>query len=278
MHAILWLLLLAVIAWCAYWHTHENKRLIKRWQGDLDARSAAWLSRFAWSRTFQLLAALAGSAVLIIFYDWQLSSAREELSVYSQRITELQKPVTVATQPTAKPVIAAAPAPATATRDYYPPIAAQAPGTNVPAITVDGTQPDGMEDEEDIDAELDDPAAEDVAAADVTSVYNPEEKATGEQSAIDRLKKRYEDILVTYFFLKKCGKVQDNDFLVITAALSQEMASVNAPGRMQSDILDSAKGSYNEMYAQSSCEGEGFNTLYAQYVDYVNGLSKNVKQ
>jgi len=122
------------------------------------------------------------------------------------------------------------------------------------------------------------PARKELAGNSLEEVYDPELKATGDQPAMDRIKKRYEDILVTYFFLKKCGRAQPTDFHIITSALSQEMASINAPGRMQNDILNSARGSYREMYANSACEGEGLDNLSRQYTDYIATLTKNFSQ
>lgn len=109
----------------------------------------------------------------------------------------------------------------------------------------------------------------------VDGIYNPEVYSTGNASAIDSVKKRYEEILVTYFFLIKCGAANPLDYHIITSALSQEMASINAPGRLQNDIVTAAKGSYKEMYSQTRCEGAGMEALQKQYSDYIDNLSKN---
>lgn len=109
----------------------------------------------------------------------------------------------------------------------------------------------------------------------MADIYNPEEYTAGNASAIDGLKKRYEEILVTHFFLARCGIAQPIDFHIINSALSQEMASINAPGRLQNDILTAAKGSYKEMYSQTRCEGSGMEALQVQYNDYIAALTKN---
>jgi hypothetical protein len=109
----------------------------------------------------------------------------------------------------------------------------------------------------------------------VEALYNPEETATGKQSSMDSLKKRYEDILVTYFFLKKCGRINPGDYHVIISALSQEMASINAPGRLQHDIVTAAQGSYKEMYERSSCTSSDINTTYSNYATYIDSVSKS---
>ncbi|MBY0407023.1 MAG: hypothetical protein K2Q01_04975, partial [Rickettsiales bacterium] len=119
---------------------------------------------------------------------------------------------------------------------------------------------------------------ENTQANTIEQVYNPE-RQQGEkgdkQSTMDDIKKRYEDILVIYMFLKQCGHIQSTDYNVITSSLAQEMASVNAPGRMQFDIVNSAKGSYQEIYSQSPCEGESISKLTQQYHQYIDILKTN---
>ena len=61
---------------------------------------------------------------------------------------------------------------------------------------------------------------------------------------MDAIKKRYEGLLVNYLFLKKCGLINAQDYHTIISALAQEMASVNAPGRLEHDIQTAANGSY----------------------------------
>lgn len=107
-------------------------------------------------------------------------------------------------------------------------------------------------------------------------IYDPEETSPGKQSAMDQIKKRFEEILVTYFFLKKCNLANTYDYHIIISALSQEMASVNAPGRLQYDVVVAAKGSFKEIYSKSACDDAGTLALQKQYSDYINSLSANV--
>jgi hypothetical protein len=113
------------------------------------------------------------------------------------------------------------------------------------------------------------------AAVAVSDVYNPDAANPDVQAAMDDMKKRYEDILVIYMFMKKCGMVNPADYNVITNALGQEMAAVNAPGRLQSDVLSSARGSFQEIYSKSPCDGEGIAPLTEQYNNYIQILSEN---
>lgn len=106
-------------------------------------------------------------------------------------------------------------------------------------------------------------------------IYNPEEQLIGNESKIDGLKKRFENILVIHLFLKKCEKTGSDDFFIIMASLSQEMASINAPGRLQHDIITAAQGSYKEIYAKSDCSDKQTDSLITQYNDYIKVLSTN---
>jgi len=95
-----------------------------------------------------------------------------------------------------------------------------------------------------------------------------------ELSRIDAIKKDYEEILVTYFVLKQCNEAQDVQYHVINSALSQEIASLDAPGRLQYDILTSAQGSYNELYAGNPCDPATIEPLKAQFDSFVASISE----
>lgn len=237
--AIIGLSFLIILILCAWWQSSENRRLIRRWYKTLDIVSAQQMAHFAWSRTTQLLIMLACCMVVILAYDMQLTNARRA-SIAPTPPPAAPEPVAAVTPPAP-----AAPAP---TDDYYP------PNTTAPTVAL--------------------PAAV-TPKTPIEDLYNPEKSSNDNQSAMDDIKKRYEDILVNYMFMKKCGKANEADYRIITSALGQEMASVNAPGRLQYDILTAAQGSYKEMYAQSSCAGESVNALYNSYSDYIKTLSAN---
>ncbi len=112
------------------------------------------------------------------------------------------------------------------------------------------------------------------AQTDVQAVLDPAPEISSDmQTKIDVLKKRYEDILVTYFVLRQCEKIAPTDYHIIISALSQEMASVSAPGRLQYDILTSAQGSYKELYSGNQCDPATTDPLQTQYQAFVDGIS-----
>lgn len=108
----------------------------------------------------------------------------------------------------------------------------------------------------------------DAIFGDVSAAPSPEV-----EQKLDALKKQYEDVLVLHFFLAKCGKSTVQDFHTINSNLSQDMASVNAPGRLQYDIMTAAKGSYDAIYAKTPCEGEQAEASEKAFRQYINQLT-----
>ena len=107
--------------------------------------------------------------------------------------------------------------------------------------------------------------------SDVEAVLEPLDEDA--KSRTDALKKRYEDMLVTYFVLRQCGKNDVLDYHIIVSALSQEMASLQAPGRLQYDVLTSAQGSYKELYSGNACASETIDPLREKYQTFVDSVA-----
>lgn len=109
------------------------------------------------------------------------------------------------------------------------------------------------------------PVAPDVDAppalpADVTeSLFSPGEGKTPDEmeysTSLDHLKARYEELIVTFLYLRECGMATDKDYATIMSMLAHEMRSLEASPKMQENILSAAKGSYEEIYRGSPCEG-----------------------
>ncbi|MDE3061209.1 MAG: hypothetical protein KGJ06_09375 [Pseudomonadota bacterium] len=118
------------------------------------------------------------------------------------------------------------------------------------------------------------PAKPESRDAVINQLYNPEAGDKSNQAVLDNLKKRYESALVTYFFLRRCKKTDPGDYHVIVSALAQEMASINAPGRLLDDTVKAAQGSYKEVYAKSSCKDA--KPLAGPYTEYIKKLAANI--
>lgn len=119
-------------------------------------------------------------------------------------------------------------------------------------------------------------AAKAAQNAAVEEALEPKEVAANDfNTKMDELKKNYEEMLVTYFLLKKCKVADDTQYHVIVSALSQEMASLDAPGRMQYDILTSAEGSYKELYSNTPCTDPSIEPLKQQFDNFIASISKS---
>ncbi len=111
------------------------------------------------------------------------------------------------------------------------------------------------------------------AKSELEKIYEPETDSKDFQAKSDVLKKRYEELLVSYYVLKKCGISSASDYHIILSSLSHEMASLNAPGRMQYDIINAAKGAYNELYAKNECDEKITTTLSGEFRGYIAALN-----
>ncbi len=118
--------------------------------------------------------------------------------------------------------------------------------------------------------------AEQPLSASVDAIFGtePSNLTPDVEQKLDALKKQYEDVLVLQFFLAKCGKSTVQDYHTINSNLSQDMATLNAPGRLQYDIMTAAKGSYDAIYASSSCEGEQAEASEKAFRTYIEQLTK----
>jgi hypothetical protein len=94
------------------------------------------------------------------------------------------------------------------------------------------------------------------------------------QSKLDTVKKRYEEILVTYMYLQRCKLSKPEDFHMILSAFSQELASLRGPARLQYDTLTAAKGSYEGVYAATPCDLAKNNELLEQYNNFIQILTE----
>lgn len=93
------------------------------------------------------------------------------------------------------------------------------------------------------------------------------------QKSASDIKGRYEELLATYFLMEKCGKTSPSDYGIIINSLQKEIASVQAPPRLQEETLIAAKGSYDELYSQNDCAKPSLKATEDQYNDYIHSLS-----
>ncbi|MEZ5691485.1 MAG: hypothetical protein R3D71_07465 [Rickettsiales bacterium] len=97
------------------------------------------------------------------------------------------------------------------------------------------------------------------------------------KTSIDKVKIYYEELLVTHFFLKKCGKTNDDNYNLIFRALQKDLQSLNTSFDIQNDILTAAVGSYQELYSENECLPDTVNGIYKQYNEYMKDISNMLK-
>lgn len=99
------------------------------------------------------------------------------------------------------------------------------------------------------------------------------EKDSKQQAMIDWLKQRYENWLITYYYLQKCGLADKTDFDIIRASLHRELNALQTDTAMAEDnILMAANGSYNELYASASCNDERMKATKVAYETWMAPL------
>ena len=112
------------------------------------------------------------------------------------------------------------------------------------------------------------PEAEDI----FTALYAPEDISDEPQSRLDRVKRQYERLFVTYFYLRRCGAVSTEDFHLINSALLLNMVQLGAPSELQRDIITAAEGSYEVLYSESPCTRQVLEKVLAPYQRYMERI------
>lgn len=224
-------------------HIIENNRLSKKWKSTLSLLSAKELTRFAWSRSIQLWCVIIICLIVITQIPEQptLNKEKEPISttISIHTIMDGGTPLITETDSATQESNSSANA-----ENYYPPIALES--TFKPAAAKPSTP---------------------------TKAQGIEDVFTAGKSNVDALKTRYEDIFVSYMFLKKCGLSNPSDYQLISNALKQEMIALNAPSRLQYDILTAAQGSYREVYAKNNCNKSDTENTYTQFQKLMQKLS-----
>ena len=240
--------LIFIVIFASVWHFIENRQLTERLHVHNAKELSAWLLSFAWIRTLQLTAALVIGSLLIVSYSQQVKDSQIAIDKLKEENASLERDkqnfINEKTQ-----LLAQINAAATALKTP-----AAAPAQQPAAAPAPAPSPTGSS---------------------VEDVYNPERSSTDAQSAMDAIKKRYEDVMVIHMFLKKCKRTGPDDYATITHGLAMELSALKAPSNMQQDVIDAANGAFKELYAKSPCNSTGVDALHKQYIDYLKVLTDN---
>lgn len=232
-------LLLGSIALAAH-HIQKNKRLSARWHQKLVKQDAVAITRLTWARSIQLFLSLGVSCLLVLGYGLNMPQK------------ETQAPITKA-----QPVIQPQPQPPTMQ-------AAQQAERKSPPQQQTIPQPIATTAPE---SERKVPPPPTVA-----DIFSPSQSDIDQATKTDALKQRYEDILILYFIMDRCGHTQASDYGWIMNELSKEMRPLGTFPDFPKQILSSAEGSYLELYTKNPCEQKD-SPLVTQYRAYIDGIS-----
>jgi hypothetical protein len=100
------------------------------------------------------------------------------------------------------------------------------------------------------------------------------EQNSKEQMYIDWLKERYEAWLISYFYLKKCKSINEQDIDIIMKSLDIELIKVRADSKVKNNIITAATGSYNEMYNTIPCNESSLTSTLKAYNVNLQNLKK----
>lgn len=107
----------------------------------------------------------------------------------------------------------------------------------------------------------------------IQDIFETKTNIYDHSSTIDNIKKRYEELFVTYFFLHKCNKTSESDYQSLSSALQNEMNMAHAPTNLQEDIITAANGSYEGLYSRTDCSDSILEPIFTQYRAYLDSLT-----
>lgn len=105
---------------------------------------------------------------------------------------------------------------------------------------------------------------------DITGVFEMNQ----DSESLNAVKQRFEGLFVNYQYLRRCGELEADDYHILNSALMHELASNNAPARLQYDILTASNGTYEEIYARSECDAASVQSIQQNFRDYINEARK----
>lgn len=187
--------------------------------------------------------------VMVASYEWKISNLKEQIRLLSSQQITSKKPETESSPNEGNEKSSEA-----AKGAYYPPV------SNSGQAVAAKTAPQHKQ-------------AQQTQQAAIKELFQSPQDTSTKDSAIDATKTRYEELLVTYLFLKKCGIAKPSDYQKINTSMQNALVSLKAPSRLKYDILTAAKGSYDELYARTSCDSMNLEPTVKRYQEYMNKKS-----
>jgi hypothetical protein len=114
------------------------------------------------------------------------------------------------------------------------------------------------------------------AAPSAPAIITPPADEETRQYQLDRLKRRYEEILINAMILKKCGLARGDEMAVISGNYLKELASIDPQVDMYPQILSAASGSYEALYAEVECTEESILQLLTDYQQFMEAMRSSL--
>lgn len=97
------------------------------------------------------------------------------------------------------------------------------------------------------------------------------------QAKLDQIKEKFEPLFINYYYLKRCNLVSPNDFHLMNSALLYELSRIDGPSSARDTIIQAAKGSHDEMYAEAPCTKEATNPVKTNVDRYLQSVAANIQ-
>lgn len=219
-------------------HIRQNRRLAREMQRHaVPKRLARSITIITLERAVMFWVVLAGCFVLMGVQLYQRGNPRPAAVTVVEAVAEKPAPQAVENQaPEITPQPAPEPVPATASSAPEP--VTEPTPQPVPLVSAPAPQPA---------ATLQEPPLPVPAAA------QPPLSREARESALDKLKQRYETLFVNYYYLAHCDAAGPEDEKSLTAAMRIALSEARAPAPMEANILTAARGTYREVYSRSPC-------------------------
>ena len=264
-------LFISLIGFFTYAMKKRNTRFAFHIQTESNAKTALAVGQFLRTSLSIYSTALLASVITIIALDWRYTETHENLIRTEKRLSSLSKNIARSAAPSINTT--AAPQHTTATANATTP-PQPAPSQPAATLTPPTTQPTSVD-----TAPISTTATQQAEQTQLLyDVYNPESSDIRHDSLshLDAMKKRYENIIVLYMFMKRCQSATQADYITIRNAMNQEASQMQAPATIVTDITNAAQGAYEEIYSRSDCNAEGMAELRNQYTRYIIALEQEI--
>ena len=97
------------------------------------------------------------------------------------------------------------------------------------------------------------------------------------EAKLDEIKEKYEDIFISYMFLKRCERANASDYTVIINSLSAEIEPLQSKQEYQGimfleSVYEAARGSYDAIYSSTECSTDNIAVTLPKYEQFIGDI------